>query len=68
MKNPTEMLKKHIKMEVQKLICEAHPLVCELRDQNYERLEGLILNELLSDKHTEPISIQTAIANLEMEL
>ena len=61
-------LKRAIKRETNKLICETHPNVCELRDQNYARLERLLIEEILSDKYEEPPSLQSAIASLEVEL
>lgn len=61
-------LKKTIKRETDKLLCEAHPNICELRDSNYQRLETLLIQEVLSDKYEEAPSVQTVIAELEIEL
>ena len=60
------MLRSEIKSEVDKLICESHPQVCSLRDENYDSLEVRVLQYLTQDE--EPISIQTAIARLESDL
>lgn len=65
---PKQELRKLIKEEVSKLICETHPYLCELRDKNYDLLEQIILAELSAEKYKEAPSIQTAVANLEMEL
>lgn len=61
-----KMLRSEIKSEVDKLICESHPQVCSLRDENYDSLEVRVLQYLTQDE--EPISIQTAIARLESDL
>lgn len=61
-----EELKDLIKQEADDLICETHPEVCALRDQNYPHLENLLLDRLLSDE--ESVSVQTALAELEVEL
>lgn len=66
MSKELEQLKAIIKREADKLICESHPEVCRLRDNSYPRLEKLILNQIFKDE--EPVSVQTAIAELEMEL
>lgn len=62
-----EQLKQLIKEETNKLICQTHPKLCQLRDQNYQKLEAMIINEVLSKKHKEPPTIQTALATLEQE-
>jgi len=54
--------------EIKGLLCDTHPKVCELRTHNIGRLRRLVVNEILSEKHPEVPSIQTALANLEMEL
>ena len=59
-------LRQIIKDETNKLICETHPEVCRLRDSSYPRLETLILDFVF--KEEEPVSVQTAIAELEQEL
>ncbi len=59
---------KMLNAELNKLRCESHPKVCEMRDLNIGRLRRLITAEILSDKYTEPPSIQSAIAALETEL
>ena len=61
-----EELKNVIERVVADLICETHPSVCNLRDTNYKKLEKLILAELMNAETT--ISVQTAIARLEIEL
>lgn len=61
-----EELKVIIKEITGELICETHPEVCELRDNNYPRLESLLLERLLNEEST--VSVQTAIAELETEL
>ncbi len=55
-----------IKAQADQLICQTHPQVCFLRDQNYPRLEQLVGQQLFADK--DPISIQTALAEIEREL
>jgi hypothetical protein len=60
--------RKLLQEEIDKLHCESHPKVCELRDKNPGRLRRLLTAEILSDKHIKTPSIQTAIATLEMEL
>ena len=62
-----EELKALIKTETDCLICETHPEVCALRDQNYARLESIVLDRLLLSAEAE-ISVQTALAELETEL
>lgn len=62
-----EELKALIKTETDRLICETHPEVCALRDQNYARLESIVLDRLLLSAEAE-ISVQTALAELETEL
>lgn len=61
-------LKRAIKRETDKLICESHPNVCALRDKNYARLERLIIDEVVSDRYADGVSLQTVIAGLEGEL
>ena len=61
-----DQLKKMIREEADKLICETHPHVCDLRDMNYNKLEKMVTNVLFQDE--EPVSIQTAFAELEREL
>ena len=57
-----------LKREIDDLVCDTHPKVCELRTHNIGRLRRLTVAEILSDKYAEVPSIQTALANLEMEL
>jgi len=57
-----------LKKEIEGLLCESHPKVCELREHNLGRLRRLVIVEILSEKHAEVPSIQTALANLETEL
>ena len=59
-------LKMAIQMSANKLFCEAHPNVCELRDVNYQQLEKMVLETLR--KTEEPISIDTALALVESAL
>ncbi|MEO0338517.1 MAG: hypothetical protein AAF242_04815 [Bacteroidota bacterium] len=59
-------LKTIIKEATDELICETHPEVCRLRDQSYPNLEKLILDFVF--KEEEPVSVQTAIAEIEQEL
>ena len=59
-------LKQIIKDQTSQLICETHPEVCRLRYSSYPRLEKLILDFVF--KEEEPVSVQTAIAELEQEL
>lgn len=61
-----DQLKQFIEQETKELICETHPEVCALRDRNYSKLEGLILDQVF--KGEEPVSVQTAIAEIETEL
>ena len=61
-----ETLKGYIKEEAEKLICETHPECCSLRDQNYEHFQSLVLDFIFEEE--EPVSVQTAIAQLEQEL
>lgn len=63
-----QILKAAIKTQTEALICQTHPQVCALRDQNYARLEQLLLSEIFSNKYAQAPSIQTAIASLEIEL
>ena len=62
-----KLLKTAIQREADKLICEAHPGVCALRDLNYERLEELVIGEILLDKYLDPPSVQSVLAKLEGE-
>ena len=66
MANETTILKNLIRTEADRLLCETHPRVCALRDENYLSLEGQILGILHSSK--EALSVQTALAQLEQEL
>lgn len=61
-----DQLKSLIKTEADQLICETHPNVCALRDQNFPRLEELVLIQI--NKGKEAVSVQTALAELEQEL
>ena len=61
-----EQLLQLIREATQQLICETHPEVCRLRDSSYPRLESLILDFIF--KEEEPVSVQTAIAEIEQEL
>ena len=64
--NLLDQLKQIIRREADRLLCETHPKVCDLRDDAYDSLEGQIVALIESSK--EPISVQTALAQLEMEL
>ena len=44
------------------------PNVCALRDKNFGKLEKLLIDEILSDRHKDGISLQTAIGGLEVDL
>ena len=57
-----------INRELEKLRCETHPKICELRDKNIGRLRRMIANEIFSDKYSDVPSLQTVIASLETEL
>jgi hypothetical protein len=59
-------IKSLIKEISDELICETHPEVCRLRDQNYNNLESKILNKIFESEKI--VSVQTAIAELEVEL
>lgn len=63
-----KLLKAAIKRETDKLICESHPGVCALRDGNYGRLEELVIQQILADRDSELVSIQTILAGLEREI
>jgi hypothetical protein len=61
-----QKLKELIKQEAEKLLCETHPSVCQLRDVNYSRLEDLVMTEL--EGYDYDISVQSALANIETDL
>lgn len=61
-----DQLKAIIKEATDELICETHPEVCRLREESYPNLERLILDFVF--KEEEPVSVQTAIAEIEQEL
>lgn len=61
-----EEIKPLVKEIVTDLICETHPEVCRLRDQNYTNLEKKILDKIFEAEKV--VSVQTAIAELEVEL
>lgn len=61
-----EELKQLILKESKELICETHPEVCALRDHNYPKLETMLMDRIF--REDEPVSVQTAIAELEQEL
>lgn len=48
------------------LLCETHPLVCALRDSDYQALESKTIQILNASDN--PMSVQTALALLEDEL
>lgn len=64
--NKQDELKALIKDESGKLICQTHPQACFMRDQNYPQLESLVLGLIFQEE--EPVSVQTALAQLEQEL
>ena len=66
MADKMQELKQIIKTQTDKLICETHPEVCRMRDASYPRLESLILDFVFQEE--EPVSVQTAIAEIEQEL
>lgn len=59
-------LEEKIKQMSQLLLCETHPKVCALRDENLDQLVAKVKDVIIS--HTETISIQTAFAELETAL
>lgn len=61
-----EELKEMIREEADKLMCETHPEVCRLRDEAYSRLQSLVLDKIFEEQ--EPVSAQTAFAEIEQEL
>lgn len=63
---PIDQLKSIIRQESDKLICDTHPESCRLRDMNYPHYESLVLDFVFKDE--EPVSVQTAIAQVEQEL
>jgi len=64
--NALEQLKTTIAAEAGKLFCEGHPHVCALRDTNPQQLEKLVLQTL--EKNEVPISVETALAQVESAL
>lgn len=66
MSKELEELKTLVKQESDKLICETHPECCRLRDENYEHFQRLVMDFIFREE--EPVSVQTAIAELEQEL
>lgn len=66
MDNDLQELKEMIREEADRLMCETHPEVCRLRDEAYSRLEGLALDKIFEEQ--EPVSAQTAFAEIEQEL
>ncbi len=64
----SKLFSEALQKEINGLLCDTHPKVCELREHNIGRLRRLIIAEILSDKYPEVPSIQTALANLETEL
>lgn len=63
-----QQLRVAIKAEINALECATHPEICNLRGGNYPELERMVLNELLSGDIEAAVSVQTALANLEVEL
>ena len=61
-----DQLKQIIREEAEQLLCETHPESCRLRDRNYPHFEGLVMDFVF--REAEPVSVQTAIAQLEQEL
>ena len=66
MSKELQALKELIQREANQLICETHPEACRLRDENYAQFEQLVLDFVFQE--TEPVSVQTAMAQLEQEL
>lgn len=66
MSEEEKKLKVLIKDKAKILACETHPQVCSLRDSNYPKLEELVISQLFQDR--EPVSVQTALAQIEQEL
>jgi hypothetical protein len=61
-----DKLKETIKKEADQLMCETHPEICRLRDESYPRLEQLVLDVIFAEQAA--VSVQTALAELEIEL
>lgn len=59
-------LKAIIQEESEALLCETHPQACRLRDDNYAHFEALVLDLIFQEE--EPVSVQSALAELEREL
>lgn len=59
-------LDEKIKQMSKLLLCETHPKVCALRDENLDQLVAKVKDVIIL--HTETISIQTAFAELETAL
>lgn len=55
-----------IRLCADNLLCETHPLVCAMRDADYPALEAKIIQIL--NASADPMSVQTALAQLEDEL
>ena len=61
-----DKVKSAIREHANALLCETHPNVCNLRDEDYPLLEAQILSIIQASD--ELISIQTALAELEETL
>lgn len=59
-------LKEMIREEADNLMCETHPEACRLRDEAYSKLEQLVMDKIFEEE--EPVSAQTALAEIEQEL
>ena len=66
MEKEMNRLKSLIKREADQLRCETHPEACRMRDENYPQFEQLVLDFVFQE--AEPVSVQTAMAQLEQEL
>jgi hypothetical protein len=60
------MIEQEIKTQLQRLLCETHKEVCAMRDESINITVQRVLHIIQTS--TEPISIQTAIAQLEGQL
>lgn len=55
-------IKEQIRGLANELLCETHPSVCEMRDNDYPTLERLVIEMIESDNAD---SVQEAFANIE---
>lgn len=62
--NALYQLKSHIRTEADKLACETHPHVCNLRDSAFAQLEEKVIAAITAETD-DPPSVQTVLADLE---